>query len=91
MVFTYGNPTGGTKLTVDLAIQHEKPFYVIDLNFEPLNRDPELVWDWGLESDVYVLNVADPRESKHPNTKLFVKAIMLELLKFAKKCYSVKS
>ncbi len=73
LIFTYGIPTGGTEKTVDFAVKHEKPFFVFDLDHEPLNRNPEYIWDWGLESDIYVLNVAGPRESKNPGTQVLSK------------------
>ena len=91
LIFTYGQPTGGTGLTVDLAIRHEKPFYVFDLDYDPLNRDPGFIWEWGLDSDVYVLNVAGSRESKDPGTQVLVEAIMLKVLGYARKCYPVTS
>ena len=91
LIFTYGKPTGGTSLTVDMAIRHEKPFYVFDLDYDPLNRDLEFIWEWGLGSDVYVLNVAGPKESGKPGTQDLVKTVMLMLLEYARKCYGVAS
>ena len=90
LIFTYGKPTGGTKLTVKLARKHGKPLYIFDFEDEVLNQDPEIIWEWGLENNVYVLNVAGPRESGKPGTQvLLVKAVMLMLLEHARKCYSV--
>jgi len=89
MIFTYGKPTGGTSLTFNIAIKHEKPFYVCDLEDDPLNKDIDFIWEWGLESNVYVLNVAGPRESKHPNTQVLVKTVMFMLLEHARKSYPV--
>ena len=90
MIFTYGKPTGGTNLTINMAIKHEKPLYVCDLEDDLLNKDIDFIWEWGLESDVYVLNVAGPRESKHPGTQEMVQMIMLRILEYARKCSSVK-
>jgi len=89
LIFTYGTPSAGTLLTVELAIRHEKPFCVFDLDEDPLNMEPEFIWLWGQDSDVYVLNVAGPRESDKPGTQVLVKTVMLRLLEHARKCYSV--
>jgi hypothetical protein len=88
-IFTYGTPTGGTKLTVDLARKHGKPCYIFDFENESLNQDPEVIWRWGLDNDVYILNVAGPRESGKPGTQVLVKTVMLMLLEYARKCYPV--
>ncbi len=89
LIFTYGQPTGGTKLTAELARKHGKPCYIFDFEGEALNQDPEVIWQWGLDNDVYVLNVAGPRESNHPGTQVLVKTVMLMLLEYARKCYEV--
>lgn len=91
LTFTYGEPTGGTRLTVDMARKHGKPHYIFDLETEALNQNPEIVWEWGLDNDVYVLNVAGPRESKNLGTQILVKAIMLKVIEHARKCYPVAS
>ena len=91
LIFTYGTPTGGTSFTVDMAIKHGKPFYVFDFEDKALNQDPEVVWQWGLDNNVYVLNVAGPRESKDLGTQLLVKTVMLMILEHARKCYPVVS
>ena len=89
LIFTYGQPSGGTKLTVEMAREHGKPLYIFDFEGEALNQDPEVIWEWGLDNNVYVLNVAGPRESNHPGTQVLVKAVMLMLLEHARKCYGV--
>jgi hypothetical protein len=89
LIFTYGEPTGGTGLTVDLARKHGKPCYIFDFEGEALNQDPDVVWRWGLDNDVFVLNVAGPRESGKPGTQVLVKTVMLMLLEYARRCYGV--
>ena len=76
-------------MTVNMAIKHEKPFFACELDDDPSNKDIGFIWEWGLESDVYVLNVAGPRESKHPGTKILVHAILLRILEHARKCHPV--
>jgi hypothetical protein len=80
LIFTYGAPTGGTGLTLDLAFKHGKPYYVFDFEDESLNQDPDVIWEWGLDNDVYILNVAGPRESGNPGTQVLVKVVLLMLL-----------
>ncbi len=89
LIFTYGEPTGGTRLTVDLVKKHKRPYYIFDVETESLNLTPEIIWKWGLDSNVFVLNVAGPRESKNPGTQILVKAVMLRILEHAEKCYPV--
>ena len=90
LIFFYSEPEGGTKLTVDLARKYGRPHYLFDLDAQALNQDPEVVWEWGLDNDVYTLNVAGPRESKNPGTQILVKTVMLMLLEHARKCYPVR-
>jgi hypothetical protein len=74
---------------VELARKYGKPHYIFDFEDTALNQDPEVIWEWGLDNNVYVLNVAGPRESNHPGTQVLVKAVMLMLLESARKCYPV--
>lgn len=53
LIFTYGEPTGGTALTVKLARLHRKPVYLFDFEADALNQDPEKVWLWGHENNFY--------------------------------------
>jgi hypothetical protein len=85
LIFTYGQPTGGTKLTVELAKKHEKPHYVFDFEDETRNHGPEIIQQWGLDNNVYVLNVAGPKESKNPGTHSLVRTVMLMLLESARR------
>ena len=89
LIFYYSEPGGGTALTIKLAQKHGRPYYLFDLDNHALNQDPEIIWEWGLDNNVYVLNVAGPRESKYPGTQVLVKTVMLMLLEHAKKCYPV--
>jgi hypothetical protein len=90
LIFNYGEPTGGTALTVKLANLHRKPVYIFDFEADALNQDPEKVWLWGHEHDVYVLNVAGTRESGKPGTRDLVEAVMLRVLEFARGAYPVR-
>lgn len=85
LIFTYGEPTGGTKLTVELAGKHGKPHYIFDFEDEAQNHDPEVIQQWGQDNNVYVLNVAGPKESKNPGTHALVRSVMLMLLESARR------
>jgi len=63
LILTWGPVTGGTALTVKLARKRQKPFLVVDLSRRP---DPQDVRDWLRIHEIMTLNVAGPRESKHP-------------------------
>ncbi len=55
--------TGGTSLTLDFARKHSKPCLIIQLDCEP---ETGPVIQWAKEHSIRVLNIAGPRESKHP-------------------------
>jgi hypothetical protein len=63
LILTIGVLSGGTALTVQFAEKHSKPYLVEALDGDP---DPILVARWLQEHQIRVLNVAGPRESKHP-------------------------
>jgi hypothetical protein len=63
LILTWGQPKGGTALTIKLAQIHKKPNVVIDLEKGP---DRAAVWQWGKAQQVAVLNVAGPREGERP-------------------------
>ena len=65
LILTWGNPTGGTALTVKVADKHKKPCLVLDL--EQGNQEMTgIIQDWVEKNHISVLNVAGPRESKVP-------------------------
>ena len=63
LILTRGELTGGTSQTLDDARQLNKPHLVVDLT-RPL--PVEAVRGWLRTSNIRVLNVAGPRESKDP-------------------------
>lgn len=85
LVFTFGTPTGGTAYTVEVALKLDKPIFIIDLEFDPINVSFEQIWDWGRENEIVTLNVAGPRESKAPGIHNLVQGIMLEMLRSDKR------
>jgi hypothetical protein len=63
LILNIGRLTGGTKLTVEYATKHGKPFLVVQLDEKPKT---ETVTQWLDRNDILTLNVAGPRESKFP-------------------------
>lgn len=67
LVLTRGDLTGGTRLTVILALRYGRPVLVVDL---AAVRDPALIAErilcWVRLHGIRVLNVAGPRESSCP-------------------------
>lgn len=88
LIFTFGQPTGGTLYTLELARKLRKAHLVIDLSSDAGAGDPERVWGWGRENQIVALNVAGPRESKHPGIQVLVKAVMTKILMFTPGCSS---
>ncbi len=55
--------TGGTALTVELAHGSDKPCFIVDLMETP---DVGTIVTWLQHQQIEILNIAGPRESKHP-------------------------
>lgn len=68
LVLTDGPPQGGTRTTVDVARDMEKPVLVIDLAPDGADTAGNIarLRAWVAEEGVRVLNVAGPRESQCP-------------------------
>ena len=54
---------GGTALTWQLAVQLEKPVFLVELGFPPIR---EAFLKWIEENAIRTLNIAGPRESQRP-------------------------
>ena len=63
LILNMGKVSGGTKLTVECAGKHGKPFLIVQVDGHPI---PESVADWIKQNAIRTLNVAGPRESKCP-------------------------
>lgn len=64
LILNVGKLSGGTKLTIECAIKHNKPYLVIQL--DGANPQVATLMEWLERNNVRVLNVAGPRESKTP-------------------------
>ena len=63
LVLNVGRVSGGTRVTVDCAKKHGRPFLVVALDKKPQLED---VLAWLKLHGIKTLNVAGPRESKCP-------------------------
>ena len=69
--------SGGTELTYRLALRHDKPHLLVDLEQDP---DPRLARQWIAERRIEVLNVAGPRESTEPGIELAARRFVYVVL-----------
>jgi hypothetical protein len=80
LIITWGEPTGGTALTIVFARRQGKPWYIVDLAGRPRTTETRA---WLQGQDIRVLNVAGPRESTVPGIQArsvrFLETLLLEL------------
>lgn len=80
LIFSFGEPRGGTGLTLKLAGASGKPHLVIDLATMPETQAVEHVRDWLAAARVRVLNVAGSRASTEPRIGPAVTAVLTAAL-----------
>lgn len=80
LVFSFGEPTGGTALTLTLAQSSGKPFLAVDLESVPPEDAAERINEWLVETGMRVLNVAGPRESGEPRITAAVTSVLTAAL-----------
>lgn len=80
LIFTHGDPRGGTRLTVDLARAQGKPALNIDLTAAPPTKIAQSVSEWLRNNKITVLNVAGPRASEDPGIYDAVYSVLSEVL-----------
>lgn len=73
LILHQGPLTGGTALTLRLALAYGKPHFLVDLGRDPV---PDPACWWLQEEDILVLNVAGPREEGRSN----IQSVALEFL-----------
>jgi hypothetical protein len=80
LVFTRGEPAGGTRLTVELAIRLRRPVLVIDLEKMRGATARQTILAWLREINPRVLNIAGPRASEAPGLGRNVRLILRNVL-----------
>ena len=66
LIVSHGKLTGGSKLTVDLAKKHCRPFLHLDLKSMTMAYASRMLVSWLTDNGIKVLNVAGTRGSKDP-------------------------
>ncbi len=66
LIFTIGDPAGGTALTIECAKKNKKRYLLIDIRKKTDYEVIESIQDWLSENQPDILNVAGPRESSAP-------------------------
>lgn len=66
LIVSHGKLTGGSKLTVDLAQKHCRPFLHLDLTSMSMAYAGRMLVSWLADNGIKVLNVAGTRGSKDP-------------------------
>jgi hypothetical protein len=79
VVFTHGEPSGGSRLTLDLA-SRIRAFLHIDTAIMEQDEAVEAIVDWADASRIEVLNVAGSRESSMPGMQGFVAEVIQQVL-----------
>lgn len=80
LIFTYGPPEGGSRLTAEFAEMHGKPYLWIDMDYND-NKAAEKIISWIDELDEeIVLNVAGSRGSSAPDLQERVCKIMKRVI-----------
>ncbi|MDZ7582019.1 MAG: putative molybdenum carrier protein [Deltaproteobacteria bacterium] len=67
LIITHGELKGGSRLTAEYALKHQKPH--LHINLDVLRGDDVLyaIVNWTAENHIAVLNVAGSRASEDPN------------------------
>lgn len=79
VVFTQGEPSGGSKLTLDHAAK-SRAFLHIDVEFVTKAEAVEMIADWADSTQISVLNVAGSRETSCPGIQEWVADVIYSVL-----------
>ena len=66
IVFTSGNPTGGSKITIKYAEKHKRPWFHMDIDTATAEQAAEKILVWIEKEHIKNLNIAGSRGSKNP-------------------------
>lgn len=77
LILMFGELSGGTRLTADLAVRYGRPLYIVDLGSPPAVLEAV---DWLESNGVGVLNVAGPREEEGRGIQRQAERYFLNLL-----------
>lgn len=66
LIISHGKLTGGSALTLDLAVKHNRPHLHLDMKRVMIEDALQLIKSWVAENNIKVLNVAGAKISKDP-------------------------
>jgi hypothetical protein len=78
LIITRGPLSSGTALTVQFAVEGNKPYLVVDFGVPPAVED---ICRWIHQNQIRVLNVAGPRESNSPGIYGSAKELLGKILR----------
>ena len=82
VVFTFGQPDGGSLLTIDFAKRHKKPWLAVDLERPPDVAVAKIMrWLKRRLPENGVLNVAGSRRNKAPGIHRAVKRVVRDVIR----------
>lgn len=83
VILCFGEPAGGSKLTLNQCQRLGKPCLLIDANTMTASEATALIRAFVIDQNAGVLNVAGPSEGRTPGTYGFVHAAISELIRSA--------
>lgn len=76
----FGNPIGGTELTLKTCIRLNKPHLLIDASIISYSEATNVLLKFIKEKSIGVLNIAGPSERRNPGTYLYVYEVIQSML-----------
>jgi len=80
VIISHGFLTGGSALTREFAIQHQKNWIHLDMKVLTVENAAETLISWLIENEIKVLNVAGPRAGKDPMIYTITSRLLKETL-----------
>lgn len=79
LIISFGPLTGGSALTESLALKHDRPCLVLDLELISMSEAVDAIEKWLDKYSIQTLNVAGPRASGEPRIYEAVRDILLDV------------
>lgn len=79
LIVSFGPLTGGSALTESLALKHDRPCLILDLELVPVKEAIDALEKWMKKYGIKTLNVAGPRASGEPRIYEAVYKLLLQI------------
>lgn len=79
LIVSFGPLTGGSALTESLALKHDRPCLILDLELVPVKEAKDALEKWMKKYGIKTLNVAGPRASGEPRIYEAVYKLLLQI------------